>query len=82
MSRHGLDSSGSGQGNVAGYCEFGNKTSGSINCGEFLDYPFSFSGRILLHEFVSLCALRQCIDYSDCELKELKFCTSIRLKNL
>jgi hypothetical protein len=30
-----LDSSGSRQGQVAGFCEKGNKTSGSIKCGEF-----------------------------------------------
>jgi hypothetical protein len=32
----GLDSSGSGQGPVAGCCEHGNETSGSIKGGEFL----------------------------------------------
>jgi hypothetical protein len=34
----GLDSSGSGQGPVAGPCENGNESSGSIKGGEFLDY--------------------------------------------
>ena len=33
---HGLDWSGSGQGQVVGTCECGNETSGSIKCGEFL----------------------------------------------
>jgi hypothetical protein len=33
----GLDSSGSGQGPVAGCCEHGNEPSGSIKGGEFLD---------------------------------------------
>jgi hypothetical protein len=33
----GLDSFGSGQGQVAGSCEHGNEPSGSIKCGEFLD---------------------------------------------
>ena len=28
----------SGQGQVAGTCECGNEPSGSIKCGEFLDY--------------------------------------------
>ena len=28
----------SGQGQVAGTCEFGNEASGSIKCGEFLDW--------------------------------------------
>ena len=35
---HGLDRSGSGQGQVAGACECGNELSGSIKCGGFLDY--------------------------------------------
>jgi hypothetical protein len=35
--RCGLDSSGSGQGPVAGCCEHGNKPSGSITGGEFID---------------------------------------------
>jgi hypothetical protein len=34
---HGLDLTGAGQGQVAGYCEFGNELSGSIKCGKFLD---------------------------------------------
>jgi len=34
---HGLDSSDSELGNVAGSCECGNEPSGSIICGEFLD---------------------------------------------
>ena len=34
---HGLNLSGSGQGQVAGTCEFGNEISGSIKRGEFLD---------------------------------------------
>jgi hypothetical protein len=33
----GLVSSGSGQGPMAGTCEHGNETSGSIKGGEFLD---------------------------------------------
>jgi len=33
----GLDFSGSGQGKVAGFCEHGNETSGSIKCELFLD---------------------------------------------
>ena len=33
----GLDGVGSGQGQVAGACEYGNELSGSIKCGEFLD---------------------------------------------
>ena len=36
--RYGLDRSGSGQGQVAGTCECGNEPSGSIQCGEFLDW--------------------------------------------
>jgi hypothetical protein len=32
-----IDSSGSGQGPVAGSCEHGNEPSRSINCGEFVD---------------------------------------------
>jgi hypothetical protein len=32
-----LDGAGSGWGQLAGSCECGNKPSGSIKCGEFLD---------------------------------------------
>ena len=32
-----LDGVGSGQGHVAGTCEYGDEPSGSIKCGEFLD---------------------------------------------
>jgi hypothetical protein len=32
----GLDGAGSGQGQVAGTCEYGNDRSGSINAGNFL----------------------------------------------
>jgi len=34
---HGLDSAGSGNGQVTGTCECGNEPSDSITCGEFLD---------------------------------------------
>jgi hypothetical protein len=34
----GLDGVGSGYGQVAGTCDCGNELSGSIKCGEFLDY--------------------------------------------
>jgi hypothetical protein len=34
---HRLDRSGSGQGQVAGCCEYGDEPSGSIKCGEFLE---------------------------------------------
>jgi len=34
---HGLDRSGSRQGQVAGTCKCGNEPSGTIKCGEFLD---------------------------------------------
>jgi hypothetical protein len=37
MGGHGLDRSGSGQGQVAGSYECGNEPSGSIKCGEFLE---------------------------------------------
>ena len=33
----GLDGVGSGQGQVAGACKYGNELLGSIKCGEFLD---------------------------------------------
>ena len=33
----GLDGVGSGWGQVAGACEYGNEISGSIKCGEFVD---------------------------------------------
>jgi hypothetical protein len=35
MGRDELDCSGSGQGQMAGICECGNKILGSIKCGEF-----------------------------------------------
>jgi len=35
---YGLDGAGSGLEKVAGTCESGNEPSGSIKCGEFLDY--------------------------------------------
>jgi len=34
---HGLDRSGSGQGQVSASCECGNDPSGSVKCGEFLE---------------------------------------------
>ena len=34
---YGLDRAGLGYGQVAGTCECGNESSGSIKCGEFLD---------------------------------------------
>jgi len=34
---HGLDQAGSEQGQVAGACEYGDESSGSIKRGEFLD---------------------------------------------
>jgi L-asparaginase II len=37
MGRHGLDCSGSGQGQVAGCCKCGNEHPGYIKCREFLD---------------------------------------------
>jgi hypothetical protein len=37
MRRHGLDCSVSGQGRVAGACEYGNEPSGSIKRRTFLD---------------------------------------------
>jgi hypothetical protein len=33
----GVDGGGSGSGQVAGTCEYGNELSGSVKCGEFLD---------------------------------------------
>jgi hypothetical protein len=38
MLGHGLDRAGSGHGQAAGTCKRGNKPSGSIKCGEFLDW--------------------------------------------
>jgi hypothetical protein len=35
--RHGLNRSGSGEGQVVSSCESGNELSGSINCEEFLE---------------------------------------------
>jgi len=35
--RHDLDRARSGQGQVMGTCEYGNKNSGYRNCGKFLD---------------------------------------------
>jgi len=38
MRGRGLGLSGAGYGQVAGTCECGNEHSGSIKCGEFLEY--------------------------------------------
>jgi hypothetical protein len=37
VGEHGLDRSGSGEGQTEGTCECGKEPSGSIKCGEFLD---------------------------------------------
>jgi hypothetical protein len=37
MGKHGLNSSGSEYGQLAGACEYGNEPSGSIKRGEILD---------------------------------------------
>ena len=61
--RHGLDWSGSGQGQVTGTYECGNESSEFIKCGNFLTSggPVSFSRRTLLtgyiYIFFFLCAL-------------------------
>jgi hypothetical protein len=49
--RHGLDRSGSGQGQVAGSCECCNKPFASIKCRKFLSTsgPVSFLERTLIH---------------------------------
>jgi hypothetical protein len=50
MWRHGLDRCGSGHGQVAGTCEYLNEPSGSIKCGEFLNWlreTVSFSSTLL-----------------------------------
>jgi hypothetical protein len=46
-----IDCAGSGLGQLAGTCECGNKPSGSIKCGKFLDYlqAGGFSRRTPLH---------------------------------
>jgi hypothetical protein len=54
MGKHGLDCSGSGLGLVAGACECGNETSGSIKCWNFLS---SWETTPLLERLYSL----QCI---------------------
>jgi hypothetical protein len=55
-----LDGVDSGQGEVAGTCEYGNELSGSIKCGEFLDFAaelVSFLRRTLLHGVLLLLLL-------------------------
>jgi hypothetical protein len=42
MQSHGLESTGSGYGKVAGSCGYGNDPSGSIKTGEYLDYLTDF----------------------------------------
>jgi hypothetical protein len=42
MVGHGLDQSGSGYGQVAGSCVYGDEPSGSIKCGEFLEWLRTF----------------------------------------
>ena len=53
MRGYGLDSSGTGQGQVAGFCEHGNRALGPIECGNFLIArgTVRFSQRPLLHGF-------------------------------
>jgi hypothetical protein len=41
MCGHGMDSSGSGLGQMAGYCECGNKPSGPIKCEEFRGFVWT-----------------------------------------
>jgi hypothetical protein len=48
---HGLDRSGSGHGQMAGFYECGDELSGSIKFREYLD-NLRTSGRSLLHELV------------------------------
>ena len=50
----GRDQAGSGKGQVADICDCGNEPSGSIKCGEFLDYlkPVRFSRWTLLHKVI------------------------------
>jgi hypothetical protein len=43
MGGHRLDQSGSGQGQVAGCCEYGDEPSGSIKCRNFLSSLRHFS---------------------------------------
>ena len=38
VGEHGLDRCGSGQGQVAGSCEYGDEYLGSTKCGEFLEW--------------------------------------------
>jgi hypothetical protein len=38
MGGHRLYRSGSGQGQVRGYCEYGDEPSSSLKCGEFLEW--------------------------------------------
>ena len=50
MWSYGLDRAGSGEGQVTATCECGNEPSGSIKCGEFLDWLKSVRfSRTLLH---------------------------------
>ena len=39
---NGLDLYGSGQGQVADFCQYSDQPSGSIKCGEFLEYLRTF----------------------------------------
>jgi len=61
-----MDYSGSGEGHVAGSCAHGNETSGSIKCGEFLNYTLwrysSFSRRVLS---LGVCEIDRSIDKLD-----------------
>ena len=47
---HGLDLSGSGQGQVVGTCECGNEPSGSTKRGEYLDWLRT--GQLLKKDYV------------------------------
>lgn len=57
-----LDSSGSGKGLVTGSCKHGDKTSGSIKYGKFVNYQLNCEGvlKSKLHYFyLDICMLTQ-----------------------
>ena len=63
---HGLDRSVSGQGQVAGFCESGNESSGSIKCGDSAPRNLSVSPATVYAETTSACFFTLLIQVLQC----------------
>jgi hypothetical protein len=61
-----MDRSGSGQGQVAGFCECGNESSGSIKCGDSAPQNLSVSPATVYAETTSACFCTLLSQVSQC----------------